>query len=156
MEIDSYLKRQFDYDNWANREVIRSLQALAYAPHKAVRLMAHVVAVEFVWLARLRGEQDPPVWPEWNLQQVAEKQNEIAPLLQQYLRTTSSEALDTNVEYKNTKGQLWSNSVIDILTHIIMHSMYHRGQVAMVLRETGIAPPYTDYIQAVRTQMIDE
>ena len=85
MELHSYLKRLFDYDDWANLEVISALQALPYAPHKAVRLMAHVVAVEFVWLARLKGENDPAVWPEWNLQEIAERREEIARKLEEYL-----------------------------------------------------------------------
>lgn len=156
MDLLAYFKKQFNYDDWANREVIGALQALAYAPHKAVRLMAHVVAVEFVWLARLERMTDPAVWPEWNLQQIVEHQKEIAPRLQAYLSTLSAEKLASELEYKNTKGQLWKNSVADILTHTVMHSAYHRGQIAMVLRDTGVAPPYTDYIQAVRTHSFEE
>jgi uncharacterized damage-inducible protein DinB len=36
-----------------------------------------------------------------------------------------------------------------------MHSQYHRGQIALVLRESGAEPAYTDYIQAVRTGCLD-
>ena len=156
MDLYFYLKRLFDYDDWANREVIGALQALPYAPHKAVRLMAHVVAVELVWLARLKGEPDPSVWPEWNLQETAAHWEEIESKLSGYLDSISHEKLGGQVEYKNTKGELWSNKVADILMHVTMHSTYHRGQIAMVLRESGVAPPYTDYIQAVRTNKIDE
>ena len=40
--------------------------------------------------------------------------------------------------------------------HVTMHSAYHRGQIAMVLRDSGVAPPYTDYIQAVRAHHVEE
>ena len=156
MELHSYLKRLFDYDDWANREVIGALLALPSAPHKAVRLMAHVVAVEFVWLARLKSESDPAVWPEWNLQEIAERREEIAPNLREYLQSISPEGLAGQIEYKNTKGERWRNSAADILMHVTMHSAYHRGQIAMVLRDTGVAPPYTDYIQAVRAHHVEE
>jgi len=156
VDLHTYLNRLFQYDEWANREVIGALRALPYAPHKAVRLMAHVVAVEFVWLARLKGERDPSVWPEWNLEQIAAQQQKIAPELQSYMQSVSPDGLSKEVDYSNTKGERWRNSTVDILMHVTMHSAYHRGQIAMVLRDTGVAPPYTDYIQAVRTSKIAE
>lgn len=156
MDLHSYLKRLFGYDDWANREVIGSLQALPYAPHKAVRLMAHVVAVEFVWLARLKGQADPVVWPDWTLPEIAQQQPAIAQQIVDYLQATTADQLANELDYKNTKGESWKNSVGDILMHVVMHSTYHRGQIAVVLRDTGVTPPYTDYIQAVRTQRIEE
>jgi len=38
----------------------------------------------------------------------------------------------------------------DILTHVLLHSAYHRGQIAVDLRAAGLTPAYTDYIHAVR------
>ena len=39
----------------------------------------------------------------------------------------------------------------DILTHVTMHSAYHRGQIAADVRVAGFTPAYTDFIHAVRT-----
>ncbi len=156
MDLHSYLKRLFEYDDWANREVVNSLQKLPYAPLKAVRLMAHVVAVEYVWLARLKGQADPVVWPEWTLPEISQHREALPGLITQYLQGISAERLNDPISYANTKGERWTNSIGDILMHIVMHSTYHRGQIATVLRDTGIAPPYTDYIQAVRTRQIEE
>lgn len=38
----------------------------------------------------------------------------------------------------------------DILTHVLMHSAYHRGQIASHMRANGKTPAYTDFIHAVR------
>jgi uncharacterized damage-inducible protein DinB len=64
-------------------------------------------------------------------------------------------ALRVGVTYKNTKGEPWTNSVEDILTHVIMHSAYHRGQIAADMRASGHTPAYTDFIHAVRQKLLE-
>ena len=151
-----HLKKLFTYDDWANREVIRTLRELPHSPLKAVRLMAHIVAVEHLWLARLQCKPSPVVWPEWTIAEIAPQQESITGAINAYVTSLSDEQLQTEVAYNNSKGESWTNSVADILMHIVMHSIYHRGQIALVLRESGIAPPYTDFIQAVRAHNLSE
>jgi uncharacterized damage-inducible protein DinB len=59
------------------------------------------------------------------------------------------------VLYTNSKGEPWESQVDDILTHLVVHGGYHRGQIAAELRAHGVAPPYTDFIQATRTGALD-
>ena len=59
------------------------------------------------------------------------------------------------VEYRNSKGEAWSNRVEDILTHVLMHSAYHRGQIALEMRAAGTEPAYTDFIHAVRQGFLE-
>ena len=66
----------------------------------------------------------------------------------EYLRTVAD--LSQTFAYKNTKGEAWSSSIGDVLTHVLMHSAYHRGQIASHMREQGHTPAYTDFIHAVR------
>jgi uncharacterized damage-inducible protein DinB len=42
--------------------------------------------------------------------------------------------------------------VDDILMHVVMHSAYHRGQIALEVRCAGQTPAYTDFIHAIRTK----
>lgn len=44
------------------------------------------------------------------------------------------------------KGQKFDSSMQDILFHIINQSTYHRGQIAMEFRNSGIEPINTEYI----------
>ena len=57
--------------------------------------------------------------------------------------------------YKNSKGEAWTSSVLDVLTHVVMHSAYHRGQIASVMRAGGGTPAYTDFIHAARQRLIE-
>lgn len=54
------------------------------------------------------------------------------------------------VTYSNTKGQQWTSSVGDVLTHVVMHAAYHRAQIAAELRRAGHTPAYTDFVHATR------
>ena len=52
--------------------------------------------------------------------------------------------------YKNSKGIEYSTSYYDALTHVSLHSAYHRAQIATEMRRSGKEPVYTDYIAFVR------
>ena len=43
----------------------------------------------------------------------------------------------------------------DILTHVVLHSAYHRGQIASQMRAGGAPPAYTDFIHAARQGLIE-
>jgi uncharacterized damage-inducible protein DinB len=58
--------------------------------------------------------------------------------------------LDGEVAYVNSAGQHFRSSRRDILIHVALHGCYHRGQVALLLREAGAVPEPTDYIAFVR------
>jgi len=42
----------------------------------------------------------------------------------------------------------------DVLTHVVTHSGYHRGQIASAIRSDGGTPAYTDFIHAARQGLI--
>ena len=39
--------------------------------------------------------------------------------------------------------------------HVIMYSVYHRGQIASNVRAEGLTPAYTDFIHAVRQGFVE-
>jgi uncharacterized damage-inducible protein DinB len=61
--------------------------------------------------------------------------------------------IDQKVTYTNLKGQTFSNSIRDILFHVINHSTYHRGQIASELKQCGIDPIVSDFIFYSRKEM---
>jgi uncharacterized damage-inducible protein DinB len=96
-----------------------------------------------------------PVWPELDFDICAEELVAIEGEWMQCLATLDEEGLDEGVGYRNSKGEFWTNTVGDILTHVLLHSHYHRGQIASAVREAGGTPAYTDFIHAVRTGLIE-
>jgi len=156
MELLEYLRRQFTYDEWANREVLSGLKA---GPRPSVRprqLLAHILSAERLWLERIRTQpQSLPVWPDFTLDQCGEQIADLARLWREFLGQISPTGLSETVVYKNSKGEPWTSTVEDILTHVVLHSAYHRGQIASQVRAGGEQPAYTDFVHAVRQGLIE-
>lgn len=146
--------RLFRYDAWANAEALLSLQRVT--PPQALRWMGHVVAAELLWLGRLLEEpSELPVWPELDLEQIAAWLPRLEGAWSHYLAGLTEEDLGDGVGYRNSRGEFWTNSVGDILTHVVVHSAYHRGQIGNAVRAAGGEPAYTDLIHAVRQGLIE-
>ncbi len=157
VELLEHLRRQFLYDAWANREVLAAIKAgSGSAPARPLQLLAHILSAEHLWLERLwRQPQSLPVWPEFSLDQCEAQANRLSKLWREYFAELPASALSENITYKNSKGEAWSSMVQDVLTHVVMHSAYHRGQIASVMRLGGQVPAYTDFIHAVRQGFIE-
>ena len=70
MGLLDHLRRQFAYDDWANREVLALLRAGGITTGRSVQLMAHIFSAERLWLERLKHQpQSLLVWPEFSLDQ---------------------------------------------------------------------------------------
>lgn len=150
------LRREWSYDAWANAEVLRHLQRESLPPANAVGLFAHVLGAQSEWLARLEGAKSSlAIWPKLTLDELGLEHERLRAGWTRFLEALSDAGLERQVSYTNSKGQPWKTSVEDILEHVLMHGAYHRGQIASALREAGITPPYTDYIHAARTGLLD-
>ena len=122
---------------------------------RSLDLMGHILSAERLWLERLKQQpQSSPVWPESDLAQCESQAAELARLWHEYLAPFATADLAKKVSYKNSKGEPWGSTIVDILTHVLMHSVYHRGQIASHMREQGQTPAYTDFIHAVRQGLV--
>jgi uncharacterized damage-inducible protein DinB len=150
----------FAYDHWANRECLASMRAARSVSPDTVGRMAHILAAQKLWLERiLQQPQSLPVWPTTTIEDCRALADETSAAWRSYLARLGNKfapgSLDDKVEYRNSKGEPWSNRVADILTHVLFHSAYHRGQIALQMRASGIEPAYTDFIVAVRQGFVE-
>src|SRR5690606_1364355 len=58
--------------------------------------------------------------------------------------------LEREVSYRNSAGRAFESTVVDLLMHVALHGSYHRGQIALLLREGGAEPSATDYVAFIR------
>jgi uncharacterized damage-inducible protein DinB len=156
VELADYLRREFAYNAWANGEVLVVIRSSGNRNPRLLQLMAHIFSAEGLWLERLKGEpQSMAVWPEFDLEQCEVRAKELRHSWDEYLKPISSDGLAQKISYKNSKGEPWNNTVQDVLTHVVVHSAYHRGQIASLMRAMGQTPAYTDFIHAVRQGLIE-
>lgn len=166
MDAKDFL-RMFDYDSWANRECIAAMRgASGSISPEMIGRVAHILSAQKLWLERILNQpQSMPVWPSATIEECSALEEQVSSAWRNYLKTLSQQTfsqqafsqqmLDSNVKYRNSKGEPWSSRVDDILIHVLFHSAYHRGQIALQMRASGFAPASTDFIQAVRAGFIE-
>ena len=156
MTIADYLRKEFAYDAWANRETLAAIRAAGGENARSLQLMAHILAAERVWLERLRQvPQSVKVWPEDDGEGCQLEAEKLSREWHEYLELATAGDISQTISYKNTKGESWTSAIIDVLTHVVMHSAYHRGQIASHMRSSGQTPAYTDFIHGVRQGLVE-
>jgi len=151
MDTIQRLKRELAYNVWANLEVLRSLLVAQTVPDRAQEVMDHIIGAEWLWLRRLGHDAAPmEVWPNLPLAECEAQLGELSRAWQTYLSGLTLDSLGQQIRYTNSKGEDWSNTVADMLTHVVLHSSYHRGQIATLLGRAGETAAYSDYIECVR------
>jgi uncharacterized damage-inducible protein DinB len=133
------------------REVLTTLSA-HHENAQAPRFFSHILSAQQIWLARIRQENSAtiPVWPTRSLSVCRTLVDDLHQQWTKFLDSLTPEKLMEKVTYQNTQGVRFETPLQDILMHVIMHSAYHRGQVATAVRGEGGTPATTDYIAFVR------
>ena len=152
--IEQY-RRWFDYEKDSHAKVLDSLLSvgarLTVRPEfqKAVDLLAHVAAARWLWLHRLGvlANGPPNVFPKGvKVTDLETALSEMHDTWSAYLATLSAPQIERSFEYQSLEGATYRNRVRDILTQLYGHSLYHRGQIALLLRSIGAQPAETDLV----------
>ena len=145
------LERLIAHLRWADERILDALHAAAEPPPKALELYAHILGAEHVWLARLRGrDAEVAVWPSLTVEECAALAKENADALEELVTGAGDRSLQRSVHYRNSAGAEFDSRADDILLHVAMHGQYHRGQVNLLLRESGSSPAAVDFIAFIR------
>lgn len=154
MQTLGTIRQLYDYNIWANHEFLCYFQDAAQPEEKAVRVFAHLLLAEKIWLERIQTENSDNTGNNfWTGETVASctalfEENELN--YAEFLGVLTEEKLGASFAYKNSKGSAFQNSAREALMHVFFHSGYHRGQAAQVIRASGDAPPSTDFIEFLR------
>ncbi len=155
--VRDYLTRLFDHVFWADRLVLEQLRGWSGGEPDvdAVRLFSHLLAAERVWLMRLRGEDSAPqpIWPVLTVTEMERMSDANREGYTGYLESVDDAGLEREVEYRTSAGVPFRTAAVDILTQVVLHGSYHRGQVARAVRAAGVQPAGTDFILYVRAAL---
>ena len=165
------LETLFRYNEWANEQMFAAVAAVA--PDDFARsaspsqgslrdTLTHIVWSEWIWLQRWTGVTDLVFQPADfgqvprhlvfvatdfpDAASLRERSRAIGADLLAFVRRLSPDDLPRIHSHRTPSGHLWDRSLWRLLLHAVNHSTYHRGQVAMMLRQIGCAPAATDFV----------
>ena len=164
MNAQEYFVDLARYQRWANRILTTAIDTLA--PEAIGRNEGlffgsihhsydHLVQVQTVWAARLRGEPCKADFkrilePDWDrLKAHAQASLES---FESWLGARPAAWYDEETAFTSSDGTARRMANVAILTHMNGHWMHHRGQISAVLTRLGVAAPEMDYFYYRREQ----
>lgn len=146
MNSKEHLQDLYVYNDWANRRVIRGLKSNPC--QEALERLCHVLVAEREYYERLFGKDSTgfDFFPKLSIDECSKMAKENAELYEGLLKKFDDEGLGQRVRYYTSGGEAVENSFREMLTHVLLHSMSHRGQILTVLRQQGFKPFELDYI----------
>ena len=150
MQTVDHLRELFRYNDWANRRIIVSLKQ--DRSERCLQILAHLLITENEYYARLYGKDSTGFnfWPELSIEECGELARSTAEKYDKLLRRFDEEGLDLSTRYRTSEGIPHTNDFRELVTHVIIHSAMHRGNIIVKLRQDGFVPPQTDYIIYLR------
>ena len=152
MESIRYFRPLFEYDRWGNQAALASLGSIAGPVEKPLKVFSHILGGQRVWRARFDDPHPPDArpWPVLTQEECHSGIDEVYKRWAELFDDFSNETLSLTLVYHTTQGTRFETPIRDVLTHLLMHSAYHRGQVAAAVREAGGKPAVTDYAVYLR------
>jgi len=140
-----FFKELFEYNHHYNQKLASVFSDHAdKIPVKSIKWFSHILNAHRVWNSRILPVSD--TFPVWQMHEI----NDLIGIDRinyiDSLKILDQENLETEIKYLTSKGEPFANTIQDILFHVINHSTYHRGQIAVDFREHGLEPLVTDYV----------
>jgi uncharacterized damage-inducible protein DinB len=154
----------YEYDRWANNRVLQACSALSSeqftrdlgGSFSSIRdTLMHIFAGEWGWLqywkepspdadfiAKMMERRkilfDPNAFPD--LASVQRKWAEVETEQVEFIQVLTDEELKRILPVRTTHMKL-----IHLMQHVANHSTYHRGQIALMMRQLDAMPLATDF-----------
>ncbi len=143
--MKSFFKEMFEYHHHFNQQLADTLSNYPNNTNeKAVILFNHLLNAHHIWNARIACQ--PSKRGVWELMDSKDLKAFDKNNYEQTIDLLDRNELSKMIQYTTSNGQSFTNSVQDILFHIINHSTYHRGQIATSMKQEGMTPIVSDYI----------
>ncbi len=143
--MKAFFHQLFDYNFYCNRMIIELCTESGELPGRSPQLFSHILNAHHIWNKRMLEET--PDFTVWQ----GHKQDAWEEIHYENQRSTfeiitNTENFDKRIDYMNSQGETYTNSLQDMLFHIINHSTHHRAQLAAEFREAGLDPLVLDYV----------
>lgn len=144
------------YQQWANKKTAEPLKTISAdvadrelgGSFPTLRLtVLHMLQADYRWLHRLKGlpiVEIPAGWQNEKIDSLISLWLDVQDELVARVRELAPQG-NPMVKFTTAKGDTFQLPLEEVITHVVNHSTYHRGQLVNMLRMTGAAPESTDY-----------
>jgi uncharacterized damage-inducible protein DinB len=147
--MEVFFNEILDYNFYCNKKIIAQCLELKEVPPRTKVLFSHILNAHHIWNARmLQKTPDYAVWQDHDLETWTDIHYENQRSSFEILSNTDN--FEKRIDYENSEGRLFTNTIQDMLFHIINHSTNHRGQIAVDFRNNGVTPIALDYVHYKR------
>ena len=163
-DIGAVCFSHLEFMKWADETVLAALfplpaeklqRDLGSSFPSMLGTLSHVYLAERVWLQRVQGVQDARIGDSASPDSpdaLGQAWTEVHAMWIEWARSLAGGDWPEPVTYRNSAGVESRLPNWQIVLHLVNHGSYHRGQVATMLRQSGIAPPGTDLVTFYRTR----
>ncbi len=152
--MNAFFQDIFQYTHSSNAKLIEVILAnpKLYS-EKISSLTSHILNAHHIWNNRIVGK--PSSFSVWELLDINQLSNLNDKNFEDTKQLIQNKNFTERINYRNSKGLIYTNTAQEIFFHIINHSTYHRGQLISFLKSNGVEPIVTDYIflQTMKTQL---
>lgn len=140
------LKDMLQYSGEMNESYLQTFKNCS-PKADAISSMSHIILAVEVWCDRIEGKQGSSPWQDIELEELSPRSQKA---YERAINLLDALGPARTINYSNSKGTSFQNSVGDILFHVVNHSTHHRAQIASMLRMQDVTPPPSDYIFYLR------
>jgi len=148
--MKQYLIDTLHFNDWANKKMLSAMEQLT-DKKDAAAIFSHIITLQDKWLLRAKGDPAEAKIKWWDTPLKFDELGEHwAASLQgwlDHLNDLSDGDLDSLVKYSAEPEDNGDSQLLkDILLQINYHSILHRAEIGLRLRDQGLVPPSVDYI----------
>lgn len=160
--IDAF-RHWYSYERDCNAKVLQMLESVPHerrndpAFARAVGKAAHLIAARQGWLHRLGHYADKPAasFPDTPLHELAPLMAKIEHAWTTYLAGLTEDQPFQDFTWVGYDGKRRQWPLVKLLTQVFGHAWYHRGQIAMLVKDLGGTAVDTDFIFWDRPTLLD-
>lgn len=135
------------YNDWANEKIIEKLSSSEKYPDRCLDLVCHIISLQDYWYDRLVNKSIYLIdlWETYSLAECLPLSKASTETWKEYIGKTKEKEFKNLCGYYGKDGTPLDISVGDIINHVLNHSAYHRGQINLLLKNSGQEPADIDF-----------
>lgn len=174
MSEKRHLEIMAEYNQLMNQRMINAVDSLSKAELLADKgaffgsilgTLNHILVGDMIWLKRI--QKSPSASKVLSFLDQMEKPQQLNSLLFDELKTfidqrklvdaaiislcqhLTSQDLEEELDYSNMKGEQFSKRLGDLMLHLFLHQIHHRGQITTLLSQADIDFGETDLVEII-------